>query len=60
MMQLNKGDIIKDGEKYFSIFCILGSVIYVQRFFDVISTPVYELKKILKYYRKIETMGNDK
>ena len=29
-IQLNKGDIIKDGEKIFSIFCVLGSVIYVK------------------------------
>lgn len=56
-MQLNKSDIIKDGEKYFSIFCVLGSVIYVQRNLDIISTPVYELDDVLKHYRKIEVMN---
>ena len=55
-MQLNKGNVIKDGEKYFSIFCVLGSVIYVQRNLDVISTTVYELDDALKHYRKIEIM----
>lgn len=41
-MQLNKGDIIKDGEKYFSVFCIIGSVVYVNGL-DVNSSPGYEL-----------------
>ena len=59
-IQLNKGDIIKDGENLFSIFCVLGSVIYVQKIADVISTPVYELEKVLQYYRKIEIMGDKK
>lgn len=62
-MQLNKGDIIKDGENYFSIFCIMCSVIYVKRVFNVNSTPYHELEEVLKHYRKIEIMGdkaNDK
>lgn len=59
-MELNKGDIIKDGENIFSIFCVLGSVIYVQKFTDVISTPVYELEKVLQHYRKIEIIGDKK
>lgn len=53
---MNKGDVIRDGENYFSIFCILGSTIYVKRTFDVNDTPYYELKDILKHYRKIEIM----
>lgn len=53
---MNKGDIIRDGEKYFSIFCIIGSVIYVKQLFDVNATPVYELEDALKKYRKIEIM----
>ena len=57
-MQLNKGDIIKDGEKYFSVFCIMCSVIYVNVILDVNSTPVYELDEVLKHYRKIEIMNN--
>ena len=57
-MQLNKDDIIKDGENYFSIFCTLGSVIYVKRVSDVKSTSVYELSEVLKHYRKIEIMGD--
>lgn len=55
-MELNKGEIIKDGENLFSGFCVMGSVIYVKRVFGVNSSPVYELKEILKYYRKIEIM----
>ncbi len=56
MMQLNKKEIIKDGENLFSVFCVLGSVIYVKRVFDVNSSPAYELEKVLKHYRKIEIM----
>ena len=57
-IQLNKGDIIKDGEKIFSIFCVLGSVIYVKRVSDVKNSPYYELEEILTHYRKIEIMNN--
>lgn len=53
---MNKGDVIRDGENYFSIFCILGSTIYVKQVFDVNDTPYYELEDILKHYRKIEIM----
>ena len=59
-IQLNKGDIIKDGEKIFSIFCVLGSVIYVQRVSDIGKKPYYELEDILKHYRKIEIVGDSK
>lgn len=62
-MQLNKGDIIKDGENYFSVFCVMYSVIYVKKISDVNSTHAYELEEVLKHYRKIEIMGdkaNDK
>ena len=55
-MQLNKNDLIKDGEKTFIVFCIMGSVVYVKPFVDVKDTPSYELKEVLKYYRKIEIM----
>lgn len=55
-MQLNQGDIIKDGQNIFSIFCVLGSVIYVKRIFDVNNSPSYELEEVLKHYRKIEIM----
>ena len=55
-MQLKREEIIKDGEKMFSVFCVLGSVVYVKRVFDVNSSPTYELEKVLKYYRKIEIM----
>lgn len=54
MMQLNKEEIIKDGENLFSVFCVMGSVVYVLRVFDVNSSPSYELEEVLKYYRKIE------
>ena len=56
MMQLNKNDVIKDGENLFAVFCVLGSVVYVKRVFDVNSSPAYELEKVLKHYRKIEIM----
>lgn len=56
-MQLNKDDIIKDGENYYSVFCIMCTVIYVERVFDVKNTPIYELEEVLKHYRKIEIMG---
>lgn len=57
-MQLDKGDIIKDGEEHFSVFCVMWSVIYVKRISDVNSTPAYELEDVLKHYRKIEIMNN--
>ena len=62
-MQLNKGDIIKDGENYFSIFCVMCSVIYVKKVLNVNNTPYHELEEVMKNYRKIEIMGdkaNDK
>ena len=57
-IQLNKGDIIKDGENLFSIFCVLASVIYVKPVLDVNSSPYYELEEILTHYRKIEIVNN--
>lgn len=57
-MKLNKGEIIKDGDNYFSIFCVMCSVIYVKRILDVNSSPYYELEEVLKHYRKIEIMNN--
>ena len=59
-MKLNKGDIIKDGEEYFSVFCVMCSVIYVQRVSDIGKKTYYELEDILKHYRKIEVMGDGK
>ena len=56
MMQLNKEEIIKDGENLFLVFCVMGSVIYVKRVFNVNSSPAYELEEVLKHYRKIEIM----
>ncbi len=56
MMELNKEEIIKDGENLFSVFCVLGSVVYVKRVFDVNSSPSYKLEEVLKHYRKIEIM----
>ncbi len=40
---MNKGDIIKDGKAYFSIFCIMESAVYVKRIFDVKGRPDYTL-----------------
>lgn len=56
-MQLNKDEIIRDGENHYSVFCILGSVIYVKRTLDINSTP-YDLEDVLKHYRKIEIIGD--
>lgn len=39
MMELNKEEIIKDGKNLFAVFCVLGSVVYVKREFDVNSSP---------------------
>ena len=55
-MELNKEEIIKDGENLFSVFCVLGSVVYVKRVFDVNSSPSYKLEEVLKSYRRIEIM----
>lgn len=55
-MELNKEEIIKDGENLFSVFCVMGSVIYVKRVFDVKDILTYELEEVLKHYRKIEIM----
>ena len=57
-IQLNKGEIIKDGVNYFFIFCALGSVIYVNPVLYVNSSPYYELEEILTHYRKIEIVNN--
>ena len=57
-MKLNKGDIIKDGENLYSIFCVMMSVIYVKRMTEFLDTPYYELEEVLKHYRKIEIMNN--
>lgn len=56
MMQLNKEEIIKDGENLFSVFCVMGSVVYVKQVFNVKDNPTYELGEVLKHYRKIEIM----
>lgn len=56
MIQLNKEEIIKDGENVFSVFCVLGSVVYVKQVLSVNNSPHYELKEVLKHYRKIEIM----
>lgn len=55
-MELNKEEIIKDGENLFSVFCVLGSVVYVKKMLDVNDSPSYELEDVLKSYRKIEIM----
>lgn len=57
-MKLNKGDIIKDGEDFYSIFCVMMSVIYVKRVSEFFNSPYYELEEVLKHYRKIEIMDN--
>ncbi len=58
-MQLNRNDIIKDGENIFSVFCVMGSAICGKPFADVYDTSAYEMEEILKYYRKIEIMKNE-
>ena len=51
--------IVAEGT-YFSVFCVMRSVIYVQRVSDMGKKPYYELEEILKHYRKIEIMGGGK
>lgn len=53
---VSRNDMIKDGENYFSVFGVMGSVVYLKRIFDVNSSPVYEWEDVLKQYRKIEIM----
>lgn len=55
-MRLNKKEVIRDGEDLFSVFCVMGSVVYVKKVFVVNSSLVYELEEVLKHYRKIEVM----
>lgn len=57
-MQLNKGEFIKDGDNYFSIFCVMCSVIYVKKVLNVNGSPYHELEDVLKCYRKIEIIDN--
>ena len=51
-MELNKEEIIKDGENLFAVFCVLGSVVYVKRVFNVKDSPAYELEEVLKTIAK--------
>ncbi len=53
-MPLNKEEIIADGKNMFSVFCVLGSAVYVKRIFGVNSSPSYQLEDVLKHYRKME------
>ena len=55
-MQLNKEEIIADGKNMFSVFCVLGSAVYVKRVIDVNNSPSYQLEDVLKRYRKLEIM----
>ena len=57
-MQLNKDEIIRDGDYYFSVFCVMGRVVYVKNVFGVNNMPFYELEDVLKRYRKIEIIGD--
>ena len=55
-MQLNKGDIIADGEHRFSVYAILGSTVYVESINNVKDSPGIDLAEVIKQYRKIEIM----
>ena len=55
-MELNKEEIIADGKNMFSVFCVLGSAVYVKRVIDVNNSPSYQLEDVLKRYRKLEIM----
>ena len=55
-MQLNKGDIILDGEHRFSVYAVLGSTVYVESINNVKDSPGIDLAEVLKQYRKIEIM----
>ncbi len=56
-MHLKKGEAIRDGEINFLISCVMWNVIYVELAFGVDVTPDYELKEVLKHYRKIGIIG---
>ena len=56
MVQLSKGDVIKDGENLYTVVGVLGSVVYAKRVFDVNCTTSYKLEEVVKHYRKIEIM----
>lgn len=56
-MRCKKGDIIRAGNKYFSVYGVLGNVVYVKQMLDVNSSPSYKWEDVLKNYRKIEIMG---
>ena len=55
-MQLNKGDIIADGEHRFSVYAVLGSTVYVESINNVKDSPGIDLAEVIKQYRKIEIM----
>lgn len=57
-MQLNKGDIIVDGEQKFSVYAVLGTTIYVNSINNVKDSPGIDLAEVLEQYRKIEVMKN--
>lgn len=57
-MQLNKADIILDGECRFSVYAVLGSTVYVESINNVKDSPGIDLADVLKQYRKIEKMKN--
>lgn len=53
-MTLEKNDIIIDGELTLCVYCVLGSVIYVKKVIDIKYSPSYDIKEVLKHYRKLE------
>lgn len=53
-MKLVKGDLIKDGDNFYTLFCIIMSVVYVKPYVDKVHNEYIELSEVLLCYRKIE------
>lgn len=56
-MKLAKGDLIKDGDNFYTVFCIIMSTVYVKPYVDRVHSEYIELSEVLQCYRKIEVIG---
>lgn len=59
-MNLNKGDLIKDGDNFYKVFYVIMSVVYVKPYTDKVHSEYIELSEVLQCYRKIEVIGENK
>lgn len=56
-MKLVKGDLIKDGDKFYTVYCVIMSVVYLKPYSDEVYSEYIELSEVLQCYRKIEVIG---